>query len=58
MVNPDHQHLIEDVHKANDRLMMLLDTIAVMPGADACYLRVAQQQLVCCMNAIEEAMPR
>ena len=57
-MNPDHNCLIQDVHKANDRLLLLLETIAVMPGVDVCKLHWAENHLVHCMNAIEEAMPR
>ena len=57
MITPDHKRLISDVHKANDRLMMLMDTMSVIKGVDKCKLDMAESYLMNCMEAIEEAIP-
>lgn len=56
-MTPDHKRLMEDVHKAEQRLTMLIDTIEHVPGASTAMLGPARYNLNKCMRHIEDAIP-
>ena len=57
-MTPDHQAIIEVIHKTDDALMQMIGTMRYVKGIDKAKLDVAEQQLLACMANLEEAMPK
>ena len=57
-MTPDHQAIIEVIHKTDDALMQMISTMRCIKGIDKAKLDVAEKQLLDCMVNLEEAMPK
>ena len=57
MVNPDTNKLIEDLHRHNDQLAVILETISHMTGHHPASLQAAESLLIEFMREVEESVP-
>ena len=57
-MTPDHQAIVEYIHKTNHNLMQMIGMMRNIQGIDKAKLDVAEKQLLDCMVNLEEAMPK